>query len=856
KAPRGSRAPWVLGGAGNALWFAGDALSASFDYGTTGIGSLLTPADGLYLLGYPVLTAAVLLARRTRGPARDRGVALDAAMLIVAAALPIYEFWMRTALEHPAGGTLAIIVNAAYPALDMVLLAAGIRLAAGLRGSSAIVALLGVGLLFNVVADAVYNVQTINGGYSLGSALDIGWLVGYLLWGIAALLPASPRAAPPSVPDDEAPYRRRAILLGLLVASPLSVIAAAYRGAYALDAVAVLGTLVVMIIVASIRLRDLARSGSPRWRTSAFMHGGGVVVVILAMAVTHAQSISKRRADSTLALTHTQTLVEHLQSVEDGIHAGEVSVEQGRTAFVASVADVKRALETRDPDTLAANGGGGLQRDLTDYATHAELLFDLIGRDRLNAALRMDELRVSPAYQRLEAELDRTVRSYRRSATSTAEVERTVTITLLLGGAILLMWLFRRFTATRREIERTEARARALGDSERRFAALVAGSADMLTVVDADTRVLAYPDTVERVLGKEAGSMLGARLDAELDETDTRRTRDLLDRLRHDAEASGTVDWHLTRADGSPMTAEARLTNQLDDPLLCGFVLNVRDVTARADLERELEFRAYHDHLTGLANRSQLEARLRHALTRSARSLALHAIVVINLDDFKSINDSFGHAAGDALLIEVGRRLRMRMRSNDTVARLGGDEFGILLEDVPSIDEALAATRRMLEGLRVPYEFAGRTVLVGGSAGVAVTDGAATGSIEEAAERQLRNADLAMYEAKRVGDGSVELFAPEMHVAVASRVELRAAIKKGLERGEFLLHYQPIIEFANRKIVGYEALVRWERPGHGLVPPDEFIPIAEQTGLIVELGTFVLGEATRQLAAWNARADE
>ncbi len=736
--PSGQRAPWVLAASGVALWTAGDALSGLFSYGETGLASLLTAADVLYLLGYPVLAAAILQGHRVRGGTGDRGVALDGVVLLLAAALPMYEFWVRPALQTPDAGTLAIAVSMAYPVMDMLLLAAAIRLAVGTRGLNAAGLLLGAGLIGNVIADAVYNVAIINGGFSEPNPVDAGWLLGYVAWGAAALLPSSAALTQPGS-RPAATQRRRAAMLMLLVASPLSVVAAAYREARELNEVAVIGTVLLISIVVSLRLR--AQTPSER-RGSAFLYAGAIVVVGLAMVITHLQGMS---------------------------------------------------------------------------------------------------------HERFTSVLDHSPEEVQRSALSTAAAERTLTVVLLIGGGLLLMWLARRFGASRREIERSEERSRALRDSERRMSALVAGSADILTLVDAEMRVLAHPETVERVLGIDG--ILGQRLDEFLDDTDASRTRALLARLGPgDAD---TIDWSLRRSDGSHLTAEARVANHRDDPLLGGFVLNVRDVTARADLERELEYRAYHDHLTGVANRARLEDRLRHALARSARTLGMHAIVVIDLDDFKSVNDTFGHAAGDALLIEAGQRLKACLRGNDTLARLGGDEFAILVEDVPSLEEALDAARRLLEALRAPFDVAGRALVVSGCAGMAVTDGGLVGTPEEAAARELRNADLAMHEAKRVGEGSVELFAPEMHEAVASRVELLTAIKKGIEREQFVVHYQPIVELADRGTVGYEALVRWRHPQRGLVSPLEFIPAAEQSGLIVELGGFVLREATRQLAEWN-----
>ncbi|MGO9853430.1 MAG: EAL domain-containing protein [Acidimicrobiales bacterium] len=276
-----------------------------------------------------------------------------------------------------------------------------------------------------------------------------------------------------------------------------------------------------------------------------------------------------------------------------------------------------------------------------------------------------------------------------------------------------------------------------------------------------------------------------------------------------------------------------------------GRVWSFRDVTDHKRLEEELAYRAFHDSLTGLANKALFQDRLDHALARIERTKSHLAVLFLDLDDFKTVNDSLGHGEGDHLLRRVATTLVGCLGASDTAARLGGDEFAVLIEDVQSQNAITALAQRILDTLRPPVRLGTKSVSSAVSIGIAFNEAGTT------SEQLLRNADIAMYKAKALGKDRFEIYRDEMYASVLARLELEEELRAAIDAGDLAVHYQPIIDLDAHRVVGLEALVRWSHPTRGLVPPAVFVPLAEELGLIGEIDSFVLRSACRQAREWR-----
>ena len=462
------------------------------------------------------------------------------------------------------------------------------------------------------------------------------------------------------------------------------------------------------------------------------------------------------------------------------------------------------------------------------------------------AARRLAREQFAPAMARVDAAVVRAAARQRADARAAGVRGRLGLLGSLLSGVGLLALLaWRTHRNERRNALAEQARA-VERRGERRLHALVRHSSDVVAVVDAPGTIRWLADSVRPMLGYEPAALLGTPLTALVHPEDTGPVASFLEEAAGARGRARMLSVRVAAAGGGDRPIEMIADNHLSDPVIDGILLNVRDVSERVALEEKLRHQAFHDALTGLANRALFEDRLGQALIRVARHGGHSAVLFVDLDDFKTVNDSLGHAAGDALLRAIAGRLDEAVRAGDTVARLGGDEFAVLMDNLETPEQALELAERVGRALAPPLELAGREVTPSASIGVACARAGAS------ADEILRNADVAMYAAKERGKAQVAAFDPEMHEQVVERLELTAELATAVERGELVLQYQPIVDLGDGSVAGVEALVRWDHPTRGRLAPDRFIGLAESSGLIVPVGEWVLRSAAEQLRAWDA----
>lgn len=389
----------------------------------------------------------------------------------------------------------------------------------------------------------------------------------------------------------------------------------------------------------------------------------------------------------------------------------------------------------------------------------------------------------------------------------------------------------------------------ALKESEERFRGTFEDAPIGMALVSLDRRYLRVNRAFCEMLGYSEEELLAKTSLVITHPDDLQASAERTRRALEEGDGSHVLEKRYIHADGHmvwSLSSVSLVRDSQGDPN--HFVAMFEDISERKALEEQLRHRAFHDPLTDLPNRALFMNRLEHALSRLGRREEPIAVLFVDLNDFKSVNDSLGHEAGDDLLTEVAGRLKKCVRPEDTVARLGGDEFTVLLEGISHRDGAARAAERILEVLQEPFDLRGQEVFTGASIGITLVFTAS-----EKPEDVLKNADLALYDAKKKGKAHYEFFEEEMSEQLRERLKLERDLRRAIEREEFRIYYQPKISIETGEIVSLEALVRWEHPERGLLEPDDFLAVAEGSGLIVQLGEWVLDEVCRQGRAWQER---
>jgi diguanylate cyclase (GGDEF)-like protein/PAS domain S-box-containing protein len=394
----------------------------------------------------------------------------------------------------------------------------------------------------------------------------------------------------------------------------------------------------------------------------------------------------------------------------------------------------------------------------------------------------------------------------------------------------------------RKEVEKV------IKESEERFRSLVQNTSDIITLLEADGTIRYVSPAVERVTGYKPEEQLGTNAFRPVHPDDREQALSIFTEILKSPGLHPPLEFRVPHKDGSWRYLEHVVNNLLDDPAVRGVVVNSWDVTERKVLEEQLRHQAFHDPLSGLPNRALFMNRLEHAFVRANRRGDKIAVLFTDLDNFKVINDSLGHEVGDQLLVAVAERIKDCLRPEDTAARLGGDEFTILIEAVDSVSDAVQVAERIAEILQPPFALDQHEVFSTTSIGIALSN-----PLQKQPADLLRHADLALYRAKHKGKARYEVFEPGMGTDALERLRLENELRRALERGEFKVYYQPVVALEGSRIVGAEALVRWEHPIRGLLLPEEFLSVAEETGLIARIGEKVLREACHQVRAWQER---
>jgi diguanylate cyclase (GGDEF)-like protein/PAS domain S-box-containing protein len=826
---------WYLFAAGQLAFTVGDMIFYVHEYLLRQEPPFPSVADVFYLATYPCLIIGLLLLVKRRTPGRDRASLVDALIVAVSMGLLSWEFLMVPYLRDPDLTLLQRLTSLAYPMMDMLVLAVTARLWSdrGVRNGS--FHLLSFSLVPLVVADTLYGLIQLTGTWRLGSPVDIGWMLFYVCWGAAGLHPSMRELDRPAPAATVKVTRTRfGVLLALASLMGPTVLAVQVARGERVDMAVVVGGSLLLFVLALLRMSGLVQA----LRTTLLKHQRSVT----------RETILREAAAELVAATS-----------QDGIHTAALAAALALTGRSDATA-VRIAIGRRDQlRIVAATEESATEESATEESATEESAGGLVGTTLETANLPaavlagLDQASVivrSATVAELYGEL-------RLGSTFGFLLVVPMPVQRELGGLLLVASQSRQPAEIQEALQTLGAQVALALESEaliedlhrrrsdERFRRLVQNSSDLITVMEADWTIRYQTPSVERVLGYQPDELLGTNLGELIHLQDTERMAQLLARTsRHDG-VNGPIECQMLHADGRWLTVET-ISNHVDDDELRGYVLTSRDVTDRKALEDQLKHQAFHDSLTGLANRALFANRVQHLLERRHWNGVGCAVFFLDLDDFKTVNDSLGHAAGDELLRAVADRLRNHMRAGDTAARLGGDEFALLLEELVDEREVLAAADRILGALQAPFAVQGKEVVARASIGIALPDL----DRPQEADELLRNADMAMYTAKNNGKGRYEWFAPSMHAAVVERLELTADLRRAVERSELFVLYQPIIDMATGRRTGVEALVRWRHPQRGLVGPDEFIALAEETGLILPLGRLVLEQACRHGARW------
>ncbi|WP_370122687.1 EAL domain-containing protein [Streptacidiphilus sp. MAP12-33] len=805
-----SRLPWLLLAAANLSFAAGEAAQIvliQFLHEDP----FPSVADGFYLATYGFYAAGLLGFVRWRTASRDRAGLIDALTLTVGLALLIWIYVIVPYARTPGQTRLQEAISIAYPLGDILVLAMLMRLLAQRGGKSVSVVLLTVGTVGLLASDIAYARIQLYGTWHTGTIVDLGWAVFYGAWGAAALHPSMTTLTEPVAPTRPETARGRLTLLTLAsLIAPLMLLLAAARGDTrnagvigAFSAVLFFLVLYRLSGVAATHRQSVTREQALRVAVGALGQTSSAYDVAVAVDAAAAALLADHPGQQALFTMRNDSGTWLMPAVQG--HPDPADPPLGETARSLAPDHRPRQVPVADlPMSLAARLGGLRTAFICPMA-----LQEPDGPDPLVGVLVVagDDRDLTMLHDSLVTLVNQAAQALQR---------------------ILLS----------REVSKR--------DSEAYFRTLVQNASDLILILDGDRIRYASP-SAGQVLG--SSRLVGCQITELVPPQEAQAVLRALRQMRDHDYSGRREHWRMLRTDQATIEVEVRCSDLREDPTVGGLVLTLRDVTEQRKLEKELTHRAFHDPLTGLANRVLFNERVTHALNQSAREGIVVGALLVDIDDFKVINDVMGHPVGDELLVALSLRLSTTMRASDTAARIGGDEFALLIEDPMTPHDIEVFADHILEVFAEPFRLSVGPVSVYASIGIATTEDSFDPT------ELLAHADLALYEAKTAGKRQWRRYHPALQTGMVER----HALQESLDRAEvesFEVYYQPIVELATGRVAGFEALLRWPHATRGMVMPDQFINLAEESGQIVPLGSWVLVQAAKEAVGWQALAAE